>query len=91
MSAANQMAATMVQELALMQQRLEMQQLEKIRAICEAAMEDMRSLGDKVRQMKPLLDQDFVAYLSYAIDVERENIRRNSMDPDQEPTQWLQA
>lgn len=48
MQAANQMAVTTVQELALMKQRLEMQQLEKIRDICEAAMEDMETLPDKV-------------------------------------------
>lgn len=35
-------------------------------------MEDMGKLPETVKAMKPLLDQDFVAYLSYAIDQERE-------------------
>lgn len=49
MQAANQAAVNTVQQMAGMHQRLEMQQLEKIRDICEAALEDMESLPDKVR------------------------------------------
>lgn len=48
MHAVNQVAVSTVQELADMHVRLEMQQLEKIRDICEAAMEDMDSLPEKV-------------------------------------------
>lgn len=49
MLAANQAAVNTVQQLAKMHQRLEMQQLEKIRDICEAALEDMDSVPDKVK------------------------------------------
>ena len=49
MHAANQAAVNTVQQLADMHQRLEIQQLEKIRDICEAALDDMESLPDKVR------------------------------------------
>ena len=42
--------------------------------------------------MKPLLDTDFVSYLSYAIEQERSKIRTQSgLDPDREPTEWLQV
>lgn len=49
MLAVNQAAVNTVQEMANMHQRLEMQQLEKIRDICEAALDDMDSLPEKVR------------------------------------------
>lgn len=48
MNTANQAAISTVQELARTHQRLEMQQLEKIRDICEAALDDMNTLPDKV-------------------------------------------
>ena len=35
-------------------------------------MTDMARLPETVKSMKPLLDRDFIAYLNYAIDVERE-------------------
>lgn len=49
MLAVNQAAVNAVQEMANMHQRLEMQQLEKIRDICEAALDDMDSLPEKVK------------------------------------------
>ncbi|CAM9288324.1 unnamed protein product, partial [Laminaria digitata] len=91
MHAANQAAVNTVQQLADMHQRLEIQQLEKIRDICEAALEDMESLPDKIRYMKPLLDDNFVAYMGYAIMQEREEIVKSGLNPDREPTRWLQV
>jgi len=198
MLAANQAAVNTVQQLAKMHQRLEMQQLEKIRDICEAALEDMDSVPDKVfvlfsfstqvvpflpgplrrprgngsknggsmserlygyggsrvtpsppyvfppssralqtgrmrwqgcflcgkvkgastsndaakprptddthdetlfvfetraqiRYMKPLLDDKFVAYMGYAIQTEREAIEKRGLNPDREPSRWLQV
>ncbi|CAM9871526.1 unnamed protein product [Choristocarpus tenellus] len=41
--------------------------------------------------MKPLLDQNFVSYLGYAIDVERKAMRKEFRDPDRDPTRWLQV
>ncbi|CAM9955422.1 unnamed protein product, partial [Phaeothamnion confervicola] len=87
----NQLASTLVREVAMMGQALEMQQLEKIRTICEAAMEDMSRLPDKVRGMKPLLDRDFLSYLQHAIEVERGKIRAGGLDPQREPTTWLKV
>jgi hypothetical protein len=69
--AINARATVLVQQLAMAKQAQEQAQLEKIRDICEAAMEDMRTLPDRVREMRPLLDADFVAYLRYAIDREK--------------------
>ncbi|CAM9332385.1 unnamed protein product, partial [Hapterophycus canaliculatus] len=91
MLAANQAAVNTVQQLAKMHQKLEMQQLEKIRDICEAALEDMDSLPDKIRYMKPLLDDKFVAYMGYAIQTEREAIEKRGLNPDREPSRWLQV
>eukprot|EP00903_Cladosiphon_okamuranus_P014508 g13457.t1 len=91
MIAANQAAVNTVQQLAKMHQKLEMQQLEKIRDICEAALEDMDSLPDKIRYMKPLLDDKFVAYMGYAIQTEREAIEKRGLNPDREPSRWLQV
>ncbi|CAM9130911.1 unnamed protein product [Scytosiphon promiscuus] len=91
MLATNQAAVNTVQQLAKMHQKLEMQQLEKIRDICEAALEDMDSLPDKIRYMKPLLDDKFVAYMGYAIQTEREAIEKRGLNPDREPSRWLQV
>ena len=89
-----------------MVQAAEEQQLEKIRRICEAAMKDMNELPGVVAGMKPLLDRDFIGYLTYAIGIERDRIRYGSssatrndgggtgipvLDPDREPTPWLQV
>ncbi|CAN0278710.1 unnamed protein product [Pylaiella littoralis] len=91
MIAANQAAINTVAQLAKMHQKLEMQQLEKIRDICEAALEDMETLPDKIRYMKPLLDDKFVAYMGYAIQTEREDIEKRGLSPDREPSRWLQV
>ena len=45
----------------------------------------------QVRYMKPLLDQDFIAYMAYAIQKEREAVRRRGMNPDREPSRWLEV
>ncbi len=80
-------ATVLVQELALVKQQDEMAQLEKIRDICLAALDDMSSLSNKVHGMKPLLDSNFVAYLVYAIDRERSMLK----DPVNSPSLWLQV
>lgn len=41
--------------------------------------------------MKPLLDDNFVAYLTYAIHKERNDIARHGVDPDLEQSRWLQV
>ena len=69
-------------------------------------MKDMNELPGVVAGMKPLLDRDFIGYLTYAIGIERDRIRYGSssatrndgggtgipvLDPDREPTPWLQV
>lgn len=41
--------------------------------------------------MKPLLDDKFVAYMGYAIQTEREAIEKRGLNPDREPSRWLQV
>ena len=41
--------------------------------------------------MAPLLDRDFVAYLNFAVDRERAAVAASGLDPDREPTPWLQV
>ena len=74
----NDFALACAEELAAMVQAAEEQQLEKIRRICEAAMKDMNELPGVVAGMKPLLDRDFIGYLTYAIGIERDRIRYGS-------------
>jgi hypothetical protein len=66
-------------------------QLEKVRRICEVAMDDMAKLPAAVAAMKPLLDDDLVAFLGYAIDRERDLCRSRGLNPDLAPTTWLQV
>ena len=63
MHAVNRMAVSAVQQLADMHKRLEMQQLEKIRDICEAALEDMESLPDKVMGKEGISHNKSVEFL----------------------------
>lgn len=41
--------------------------------------------------MKPLLDDKFIAYMGYAIQTEREAIEKRGLNPDREPSRWLQV
>lgn len=41
--------------------------------------------------MKPLLDDNFVAYLAYAIQKERDDLSKQGFDPDREQSRWLQV
>ena len=45
----------------------------------------------QIRYMKPLLDDKFVAYMGYAIQTEREAIEERGLNPDREPSRWLQV
>lgn len=46
---------------------------------------------NQIRYMKPLLDDKFVAYMGYAIQTEREAIEKRGLNPDREPSRWLQV
>jgi len=87
----NDYALTCAEELGSVMATSERAQLEKIRQICQVAMDDMQKLPAFVRSMRPALDRDLVAYLGYAVDSERNAIEAKFLDPDREPSQWLQV
>lgn len=76
---------------------LEATQVEVIRSICKVAMdpnhkseeETADALTDAVRDMKPLLDENFVAYLKYAISEETARLARAGVLDDPEHNRWL--
>ena len=76
---------------------LENAQLEVIRSICNVAMdpnhkteeETAEALTGAVRDMKPLLDENFVAYLKYAIAEEESRLARAGLLDDPEHNRWL--
>lgn len=87
MLAANQAAVNTVQQLAKMHQKLEMQQLEKIRDICEAALEDMDSLPDKVDKNAIMAAQRLIALRTLTLTqgpTERERVARTCVVGAQE-------
>jgi hypothetical protein len=76
---------------------LEAQQVEIIWSICKVAMdpahtteeETAMALSDVVRDMRPLLDDMFVAYLKYAVAEEEARLARAGLLDDPEHNQWL--
>ncbi|KAL7456968.1 hypothetical protein ACHAWC_008442 [Mediolabrus comicus] len=76
---------------------LEVSMLEIIRSICEVAMDPSHTteedtavaLKDAVRDMRPLLDDAFVAYLKYAIAEEQGRLAREGVLDDPEHNRWL--
>ena len=76
---------------------LESQQLEVIRSICKVAMdpshqteeETSMALTDAVRDMRPLFDDCFIAYLKYAVAEEEGRLARAGVLDDPEHNRWL--
>ena len=76
---------------------LETSMLEIIRSICEVAMDPSHktegdtavALKDAVMDMRPLLDDAFVAYLKYAIGEEQGRLAREGVLDDPEHNRWL--
>ena len=92
-----QYAQLLLKETRALGAELEASQLEIIRSICQVAMdpsheteeETAMALTDAVRDMKPLLDENFVAYLKYAIAEEEGRLARASLLDDPEHNRWL--
>ena len=94
-------AMFLLQETQVYGSEIESTQLEIIRSICEVAMNPMHkteeetalALQEKVRTMKPLLDDIFVSYLKYAIEEEEGRLARrgmlDSLDEHFNENQWL--
>mmetsp|Transcript_18194 Transcript_18194/g.37666 ORF Transcript_18194/g.37666 Transcript_18194/m.37666 type:complete len:1207 (+) Transcript_18194:108-3728(+) len=92
-----QLAQGLVKEAQALGAELEVSMLEIIRSICEVAMDPSHksqedtaiALTDAVRDMRPLLDDAFVAYLKYAIAEEEGKLAREGVLDDPEYNRWL--
>ncbi|KAL3944617.1 MAG: hypothetical protein SGBAC_001329 [Bacillariaceae sp.] len=90
-------AQLLLKEVRALGAELEAQQLEVVRSICKVAMdprytteeETAMALTDAVRDMRPLLDDMFVAYLKYAVAEEKGRLARAGLLDDPEHNQWL--
>jgi hypothetical protein len=90
-------AQLLLKEARALGAELEAQQLEVIRSICKVAMdpkhateeETAMALTDAVRDMRPLLDDAFVAYLKYAVAEEEGRLARAGLLDDPDHNQWL--
>ena len=92
-----QYAMVLLKETQSLGAELEAMQLEIIRSICEVAMDPRHSteeeaaiaLSDAVQNMRPLLDENFVAYLKFAIMEEEGRLKRRGLLDDPEHNSWL--
>lgn len=92
-----QIAQALVKEAQALGAELEVSMLEIIRSICEVAMDPSHkteedtsiALTDAVRDMRPLLDDAFIAYLKYAIAEEEGKLARAGVVDDPEHNRWL--
>ncbi|KAL7463252.1 hypothetical protein ACHAXS_003621 [Conticribra weissflogii] len=92
-----QLAQGLVKEAQALGAELEVSMLEIVRSICEVAMDpSLKSqedtaiaLTDAVRDIRPLIDDAFVAYLKYAIAEEEGKLARAGILDDPEHNRWL--
>jgi len=90
-------AQLLLKEAQAFGSELEAQQLELIRSICKVAMdpshrteeETAMALTDAVRDMRPLFDDAFVAYLKYAVAEEQGRLARAGLLDDPVHGKWL--
>jgi len=90
-------AQALLKEARAIGAELEAHQLEIVRSICKVAMdpshkteeETAMALTDAVRDMRPLLDDVFVAYLKYAVAEEEAKLARAGLLDDPDHSQWL--
>jgi hypothetical protein len=87
----------LVKETRALGAELEASQLEVIRSICKVAMdpslkteeETAMALTDAVRDMRPLFDDMFIAYLKYAVAEEEGRLARAGTLDDAAANEWL--
>ena len=90
-------AQLLLKEARALGAELEASQLEIVRSICQVAMDPSHqteedtanALTDAVRDMRPLLDDVFVAYLKYAIAEEEGRLARAGLLDDPMHNEWL--
>lgn len=89
-------AQLLLKETQALGAQLEAQQLEVIRSICKVAMdprytteeETAMALTDAVRDMRPMFDDAFVAYIKYAVAEEKGRLARAGLLDDPEESRW---
>jgi len=87
----------LVKETKALGAELEAQQLELVRSICKVAMDPSHvteedtaiALSDVVRDLRPMFDDVFVAYLKYAVAEEKGRLARAGLLDDPDHNQWL--
>uniref|UniRef100_A0A7S4AMV0 Uncharacterized protein n=1 Tax=Pseudo-nitzschia australis TaxID=44445 RepID=A0A7S4AMV0_9STRA len=90
-------AQALLKETRALGAELEAHQLEVVRSVCKVAMdpthtteeETANALADAVRDMRPLLDDAFVAYMKYAVAEEEAKLARAGLLDDPDYNQWL--
>ena len=90
-------AQLLLKETRALGAQLEAQQIEVIRSICKVAMdpkhtteeETATALSDAVKDMRPLFDDAFVAYIKYAVAEEEGRLARAGLLDDHEHNEWL--
>jgi hypothetical protein len=90
-------AQLLLKEAQALGAELESQHLEVVRSICKVAMDPTHrteeetavALTDAVKDMRPLFDDSFVAYLKYAIAEEEGRLARAGVLDDPDHNQWL--
>jgi hypothetical protein len=90
-------AQLLLKETQALGAELESQHLEVIRSICKVAMDPTHqteeetavALTDAVKDMRPLFDDSFVAYMKYAIAEEEGRLARAGVLDDPDHNQWL--
>ena len=90
-------AQLLLKETQALGAELEAQQVEVIRSICKVAMdpkhtteeETAMALSDAVKDMRPLFDDIFVAYIKYAVAEEEGRLARAGLLDDPEHNEWL--
>lgn len=90
-------AALLLKEVRAVGAELEASQVEIVRSVCQVAMnpkytteqEVAEALTDTVRGMRPLLDDNLVAYLKYAVAEEEGRLARRGQLEDPEHNAWL--
>jgi len=90
-------AQLLLKEVAALGAQLEAQQVEVIRSICKVAMDPLykteeetaAALTDVVRDMRPMFDETFVAYMKYAVAEEEARLARAGLLDDPDHCQWF--
>uniref|UniRef100_A0A7S4HIB7 Uncharacterized protein n=1 Tax=Odontella aurita TaxID=265563 RepID=A0A7S4HIB7_9STRA len=92
-----QYAQALLKQARALGAELEASHLEVIRSICKVAMDPSHTteeetavaLTDAVRDMRPMFDESFVAYLKYAVAEEEAKLAREGVLDDPERNRWL--